>query len=168
MLKVRTYPDPVLRQRTASVKRVDRELLRLVEEMFETMYERKGLGLAAPQVGESIRLCVLNCTGREDGERVLVNPVLVETHGEAVAEEGCLSVPGVSSKVPRAERVKVRAYDLEGRELEIEADGLEARCLQHELDHLEGRLFFEALNDAARMTLNAKLKTLEERHRKQS
>ena len=168
MLKVRTYPDPVLRQRAAAVKRVDRELLRLVERMFETMYGQKGVGLAAPQVGESIRLCVFNCTGREDGERVLVNPVLVEAHGEAVDEEGCLSVPGVSSKVPRAERVKVRAYDLEGRELEIEADGLEARCLQHELDHLEGRLFFEALNDAARMTLNAKLKTLEEKHRKQS
>jgi len=167
MLKVRAYPDPVLGRKAAAVRRIDKNLVRLVDEMFETMYTEKGVGLAAPQVGESIRLCVVNCTGKSDGEMVLVNPVIVESRGEATDEEGCLSVPGIRSKVTRAEWVKVRAYDLDGNELELEADGLEARAFQHELDHLNGRLFFELLNDAGRMTIRGRLKTLEERFTKQ-
>jgi len=162
VLTVRTYPDPVLDKRAGSVKRIDRDLLRLAEEMFETMYEEHGVGLAAPQVGESIRMCVVNCTDSADGEMVLINPVITEATGEETSEEGCLSVPGVHANVTRAARIRVRAYDRNGKEIEIEADGLQARALQHELDHLNGRLFFQLLGEAARMTVKGRLRTLEE------
>jgi len=162
MLTVRTYPDEVLSAKAKVVKRIDKEFLRLVDEMFETMYEEHGVGLAAPQIGESIRLCVLNCTGKKEDEIVLINPVIVESGGEHTDEEGCLSVPGVRANVTRAAQIKVKAYDRHGRAVELEADGLHARCIQHELDHLDGRLFFHKLNDAARMTINAQLKELED------
>ena len=162
MLTVRTYPDEVLSAKAKTVKRIDKELLRLVDEMFETMYEEHGVGLAAPQIGESVRLCVLNCTGKKEDEIVLINPVIVESGGEHTDEEGCLSVPGVRANVTRAAQIKVKAYDRHGRAVELEADGLHARCIQHELDHLDGRLFFHGLNDAARMTINAQLKELED------
>ena len=162
VLTVRTYPDPVLDKRAGSVKRIDRDLLRLAEEMFETMYEEHGVGLAAPQVGESIRMCVVNCTDSADGEMVLINPVITEATGEETSEEGCLSVPGVHANVTGAARIRVRAYDRNGKEIEIEADGLQARALQHELDHLNGRLFFQLLGEAARMTVKGRLRTLEE------
>lgn len=162
MLTVRTYPDEVLSAKAKTVKRIDKEFLRLVDEMFETMYEEHGVGLAAPQIGESVRLCVLNCTGKKEDEIVLINPVIVESGGEHTDEEGCLSVPGVRANVTRAAQIKVKAYDRHGRAVELEADGLHARCIQHELDHLDGRLFFHKLNDAARMTINAQLKELED------
>jgi len=162
MRKIRAYPDPVLARRTAAVRRIDEALEKLVVEMFETMYAARGVGLAAPQVGESIRLCVMNPTGKPEGEVILINPVILESSGELNEEEGCLSVPGVRSNVPRAARVRVRAYDRSGREMDLEAEGLEARVVQHELDHLNGRLFFERLNEAARMTLNRQLRVLEE------
>ena len=162
MLKVRTYPDDVLGKKAKPVKRIDKDFLRLVDEMFETMYDEHGVGLAAPQVGESLRFCVANCTGKKEDELVLINPVVVESSGEHTDEEGCLSVPGVRAKITRAERIKVKAYDRHGREIELEADGLHARCIQHELDHLNGRLFFQRLNEAARMAVNAGLKTLED------
>ena len=164
MLKVHTYPDEVLGAKAKPVKRIDTDLLKLIDRMFETMYAEQGVGLAAPQIGESVRLCVLNCTGKKEGERVLINPVIVERSGEHTDEEGCLSVPGARAKVTRAEKVKVRAYDRRGEEIELEADGLLARCIQHELDHLSGRLFFQRLNEAARMTLNSRLKQLEDEH----
>ena len=162
MLKVRTYPADVLSRKAKPVKRIDKDFLRLVDEMFDTMYEESGVGLAAPQIGESLRFCVVNCTGKKADELTLINPVIVESSGELTDEEGCLSVPGVRAQVTRAEHIKVKAYDRNGREIEIEADGLHARCIQHELDHLNGRLFFQRLNEAARMTVNADLKTLED------
>ena len=162
MLKVRTYPADVLTKKAKPVKRIDKEFLHLVDEMFDTMYEESGVGLAAPQVGESLRFCVLNCTGKEADEITLINPVIVESSGEETDEEGCLSLPGVRGKVTRPAQIKVKAYDRNGREIEIEADGLHARCIQHELDHLNGRLFFQRLNEAARMTVNGQLKTLED------
>lgn len=162
MLTVRTYPDEVLGIKTKPVKRIDKEFLQLVDEMFETMYAEHGVGLAAPQIGEGVRVCVLNCTGKKEDEVVLINPVVVESSGEETDEEGCLSVPGVRANVTRAAHIKVKAYDRHGRGIELEADGLHARCIQHELDHLNGRLFFQSLNDAARMTINAQLKELED------
>lgn len=163
MLKVRKYPDPVLARPAQPIRRIDAHLRSLVEEMFETMYREKGVGLAAPQIGQSIRLCVVNPTGKKDDELILINPVIVESTGEQLEEEGCLSVPGIRTNVPRAAHVRVRAYDPDGNELDIEADGLLARVFQHELDHLNGRLFFHRLNDAARMTLRARLKALEDK-----
>ena len=168
MLKVRTYPDAVLSRRAAPVKRIDGEFLGLIREMFGTMYREKGIGLAAPQVGESLQVCVINCTGKKDGELVLINPVIIDSSGEVSDEEGCLSVPGIRSNVTRAEHVKVRGYDQHGNEVEIEADGLQARCLQHELDHLAGRLFVDRLGEAARMAIRPGLKALEEQHKKQA
>ncbi len=168
MLRVRAYPDPVLKRRAAPVQRIDQELLRLAEEMFRTMYEEQGIGLAAPQVGESVRLCVLNVSGKENGELVLINPVIVEARGEETGEEGCLSVPGVRSKVTRSAEVVVRAYDQNGNEIEMKADGLQARCLQHEIDHLNGCLFIERLGEAARQVIRPGLKALEEEFRKRT
>jgi len=162
MLTIREYPDPILSRRTSPVSEIDRNLRHLIEEMFGTMYEGRGVGLAAPQVGEGIRLCVLNCKGKPDGELILINPVIVSATGEATDEEGCLSVPGIRSKVTRAERVTVRAYDQNGKELELEADGLEARALQHETDHLNGRLFFQLLSEPGRMAIRRQLKQLEQ------
>ncbi len=167
MVEIRKYPDPVLSRPAQPVRQIDKQLLRMVEQMFETMYENGGVGLAAPQVGMGIRICVVNCTGESGSEVVLVNPVIVETtDDEATEEEGCLSVPGVRSNVTRAAKIKVRAYDHRGKELELEADGLEARAMQHEIDHLNGRLFFQTLNAAARMTINPQLKALEEEYNK--
>ncbi len=166
MLRVRAYPDPVLNRRAAPVQRIDGALLRLADEMFETMYEERGVGLAAPQVGQSVRLCVVNVAGKESGELVLINPVIVEASGEATDEEGCLSVPGVRSKVTRSAEVTVRAYDRQGNEVEVHADGLQARCLQHEIDHLNGCLFVERLGEAARLVIRPGLKALEDEFRK--
>jgi peptide deformylase len=169
MLKVRAYPDPVLAIRSKPVQTIDRRLRQLVDEMFETMYEEHGVGLAAPQVGESLRLCVVNCSGESDGELVLVNPVVVETAGKDVAsEEGCLSVPGIRTNVIRPERVKVRAFDLTGQELEIDADDLEARCLQHEIDHLNGQLFIQRLSEASRMAIRRQIRKLESDYKSSS
>lgn len=162
MLEIRTYPEPVLRRRTQPVQRIDRELLTLVSDMLETMYAEDGIGLAAPQIGESIRLCVLNVTGDADGELVLINPVVVDQSEEEVAEEeGCLSLPGVRADVLRPVRVKVNAYDQRGQEINIDAGGLESRCLQHEIDHLDGRMFIDRLNHAKQMLLRPQLKQLE-------
>ncbi len=169
MLKVRAYPDPVLAIRSKPVQTIDRRLRQLVDEMFETMYEEHGVGLAAPQVGESLRLCVVNCSGESDGELVLVNPVVVETAGKDVAsEEGCLSVPGIRTNVIRPERVKVRAFDLTGQELEIDADDLEARCLQHEIDHLNGQLFIQRLSETSRMAIRRQIRKLESDYKSSS
>jgi peptide deformylase len=169
MLKVRAYPDPVLAIRSKPVQTIDRRLRQLVDEMFETMYEERGVGLAAPQVGESLRLCVVNCSGESDGELVLVNPVVVETAGKDVAsEEGCLSVPGIRTNVIRPERVKVRAFDLTGQELEIDADDLEARCLQHEIDHLNGQLFIQRLSETSRMAIRRQIRKLESDYKSSS
>lgn len=165
MLELRKYPDPVLSKRSRPVRTIDKEFVRLVDEMFETMYEGHGVGLAAPQVGKNLRVFVMNCRDGKDGELVLINPVIVEMSGEEIDEEGCLSVPGVRMKVARAEHVKVKAYTEKGEEIELEADGLEARAVQHELDHLDGRLFFQRLNEAARMTLKDRLRMLEKEYR---
>jgi len=167
VLKIVHYPDPLLSERAKPVRRINRDLLSLIEEMFDAMYEGRGVGLAAPQIGQGIRLCVVNTTGEPHDEIALVNPVLVESTGQATDDEGCLSVPGVRSSVTRAAHVKVRAYDADGKEIEIEADGLEARALQHEIDHLDGRLFFDLLGEAGRMTLRSRLKALEEEYRKE-
>jgi peptide deformylase len=169
MLRVRAYPDPILGRRSKPVESIDRELRKLIDEMFETMYDEKGVGLAAPQIGEGIRLCVTNCTGQSDGELALINPVIVETSGDDVTdEEGCLSVPGIRTKVTRSECVKVRAYDVTGKELEIDADGLEARCLQHEIDHLNGELFIQRLPEAALMAFRRQIKKLEDEYNDRS
>ena len=152
LLEIRTYPDPVLNQLCQPVESVDRSLVELAESMAETMYAAPGVGLAAPQVGRSINLVVIDTAkGDERGTPLfLFNPRIVQATGETVFEEGCLSVPDYTADVLRSERVIVAALDREGRPISIDAQGLTAICLQHELDHLAGRLFLDRISPLKR------------------
>ena len=151
---IRIIGDPVLRQKARPVTDIDGALVRLVDDMFEVMYEAPGIGLAAPQVGVQKQLFVWDVG---TGPLVIVNPVLVESDGEWLFEEGCLSVPGLSWEIMRPKTIHVVGGDLEGNEISVEADELESRLLQHELDHLAGILLIERLDDDTR---NAALKTI--------
>ena len=145
--EIRVIGDPVLRTPATDVTDVDGALVRLCEEMFETMYEAPGIGLAAPQVGVQKRFFVYD-HGEVAG--VILNPRIVESDGEWVFEEGCLSIPGLSWEVVRPKTVHLVGVDLDGNELSIEADELEARLFQHELDHLDGVLLVDHLDDDQR------------------
>ena len=151
---IRVIGDPVLRQRAREIDDIDASLVRLVDDMLETMYEAPGIGLAAPQVGVQRRLFVWDVG---TGPQAIVNPEIVESDGEWVFEEGCLSVPGLSWEIVRPKRVHVVGRDLDGNEISVEADELEARLFQHELDHLDGTLLIERLDDETR---KAALKTI--------
>ena len=157
VLKVRKYGDPVLRRRAAPVAEVTPEIRRMVEDMIETMFEEVGIGLAAPQVGISLRLMVV---GEEKGRgaRALVNPVIAEQGGEVTAEEGCLSLPGIFADVTRAEWVRLDAHDLEGNPVSVKARGLTARVFQHEMDHLDGVLFIDRLDAMTRDRIKRRIK----------
>jgi peptide deformylase len=144
---IRIIGDPVLKQVAAPVTDIDAALVRLTETMLETMYAAPGLGLAAPQVGVRKRLFVYDI---DDEPKVLVNPEIVEARGEWAYEEGCLSVPGLAWEIVRPNEVHVRGYDLDGRQVDIEADELLGRLFQHELDHLDGILLVEHLTDEQR------------------
>ena len=153
---IRIIGDPVLRRRAADITDVDATLVRIVEGMVETMYVAEGVGLAAPQVGVQKRLFVWDLGG---GPRTIVNPEIVESDGEWVYDEGCLSVPGLSWDIVRPKQVHVIGRDLDGNEISVEADEIEARLFQHELDHLDGTLLIERLDKATR---KAALRTLRE------
>ncbi len=146
-------PHPVLSQVSDPCDLKDKSLKRLAKQMIKAMYCNDGCGLAAPQVGVAKRVVVIDCSGSEEqNPEVLINPVLVETQGEPVVEcEGCLSVPGIQVPIARPPFAKVRYYDLEGQEWEIEGDGLLGRCLQHELDHLDGVTMLEKCDPLARV-----------------
>ena len=152
LLPIRMYPDPVLRRQAEPVETFDEPLERLVADMVETMHAAPGIGLAAPQVGISQRLVVIDLSvgKRADDLVVLVNPRIEERLGEVVGEEGCLSIPELTAKVSRPERVRVRALDARGQELELSAEGLLARAICHELDHLDGVLFVDHLRGLRR------------------
>ncbi|HXU91450.1 MAG TPA: peptide deformylase [Methylomirabilota bacterium] len=157
VLSVRKYGDPVLRRRARPVERVTPEIERIISDMVDTMYDEVGLGLAAPQVGISLRLMVV---GDDEGReaRALINPVIAEQGGEIVAEEGCLSIPGVFAPIKRAEWVRLDAQDERGRPVSITARGLRARVFQHEMDHLEGVLFIDRLDPVARDKIKRRIK----------
>jgi peptide deformylase len=143
------YPDKRLRNPGLPVTDFGPELQTLVDDMIETMYAAPGVGLAAPQIGVSLRLFIIDtATGQDEPSelRVFVNPEFVEKDGKVVWEEGCLSFPGIHEDVNRAERVKVRAKDRHGQPFELEADGLLAIAIQHENDHLEGKLMIDHLS----------------------
>ncbi len=146
-------PNPILNQPCEPCDLGDKSLKRLAKQMVKTMYKNSGCGLAAPQVGVTKRLVVIDCDeSDEQNPMVLVNPVLVETKGEVVVEgEGCLSIPGISVPIARPSWARVRFFDLDGEEWEIEGDGLLGRCLQHELDHLDGVTMFERCDPLARI-----------------
>ncbi|WP_041839628.1 MULTISPECIES: peptide deformylase [Acidobacterium] len=137
------YPDPVLQQPAEPVTEFNEELRALVDDMFESMYEAKGIGLAAPQIGISKRLTVIDLSFKEnpDEKIVLINPEIIHREGRQYEEEGCLSLPDIREKVVRAEKVTVRAQNLDGEWFEMDGEELLSRAFQHEIDHLDGVLF---------------------------
>ncbi len=149
VLQLRYMGDPILRKKAAKVEpeEIDDKFRQFIADMLETMYTNEGVGLAAPQVGESKRLIVYD--NMEAGYRLdpqaLINPEIVEREGSCRGEEGCLSIPEIKDMVERAERIVVRGLDRDGNEMEIEAEGMQARVIQHEIDHLEGILFVDRL-----------------------
>ena len=153
------YPDPRLREVAKPVTAVTPEIQSLVDDMAETMYASQGCGLAATQIGENYRIFVVDCATEDEASdfRVFINPEIVATEGELMWNEGCLSFPGVSEEIKRAERVRVRALDRSGAPFELEADGLLAVALQHELDHLNGVLMIDKLNALKRRMMGRKL-----------
>lgn len=154
MIKIVQSPDPLLNQVCEPCEVGDKALRKLARQMARAMYKNSGCGLAAPQVGVAKRLVVVDCDteSEEEDPIVLVNPVLVETKGDPVTEgEGCLSCPGITVPVSRPPWARVRYFDLDGEEWEIEGDGLLGRCLQHELDHLDGKTLFESCDPLARI-----------------
>lgn len=157
LLPILRFPDPRLKKLAEPVRNIDENIRRLVRDMAETMYEAPGIGLAATQVDVHKRVIVIDISETRDQLFTLINPEIVESDGQQVCEEGCLSVPGIYDKVERAENVVVRYLDLEGQEKTIEADGLLAVCLQHEIDHLNGKVFVEHLSQLKQMRIKAKL-----------
>ncbi len=158
LLDILQPPHPTLKRPAEPVSRIDDDLVRLMEQMLATMYEAPGIGLAAPQVGVSRRVVVIDTSEAKDQPLHLVNPRVTWTSGEtAVAEEGCLSLPGQFAEVKRPAAVKVAYLDARESEREIEAEGLLARCLQHEIDHLNGILFVDHLSALKRNMIMRRL-----------
>ncbi|WP_243439433.1 peptide deformylase [Fundidesulfovibrio soli] len=158
--KILKYPDPILCQRAEPICEITPEIRQLAEEMAETMYEKRGVGLAAPQVGECCRLIAVDVSGPDERTDLmfLVNPEIVSREGQVDDEEGCLSVANFRSKVRRSEKVVVKATDLDGKPVEIPADGILAICLQHEIDHLDGVLFIDHVSRLKRAMYDNKVK----------
>ena len=159
---IRELGDDVLRKETKEVKDVNRRTKILIEDMFDTMYEANGVGLAAPQVGILKKIFVVD-VGDEDGNKVpyvFINPEIIEREGVQVGFEGCLSVPGKSGKVARAEKVKVRAFNEDMEEFELEAEGFLARAIQHEYDHLNGVVYVDKVE--GRLYDNEELQAMQE------
>ncbi len=148
ILPIRHYPDPVLKQVAEPVAEIDDEIKNLAKDMAETMYAAPGVGLAAPQVGVSRRLVVIDCSSKDAPPQLItaVNPEILAREGEIFEEEGCLSVPGFYTRIHRAAKVRVRYQDLAGQTVEQEAEGMLAIAFQHEIDHLDGLLFVDYLS----------------------
>lgn len=161
LLNILHFPDSRLRTVAKPVTEFDDRLRQLVSDMFETMYEAPGIGLAATQVDRHIRLLVMDVSEERNRPRCLINPEILEADGEEETDEGCLSVPGFFEKVRRAEHIRVRAQDETGATSEFEAEGLEAVCIQHEMDHLEGKLFVDYLSNLKRNRIRSKLEKMQ-------
>ncbi|WP_115716915.1 peptide deformylase [Gallaecimonas mangrovi] len=157
VLNVLHYPDERLRTVAKPVAEVNDAIRELVSNMFDTMYDEKGIGLAATQVDVHLQVVVMDVSEERNERRVFINPRIVEADGKAMGDEGCLSVPGSYAEVERAEQIKVVALDENGQEFTLEADGLLAVCIQHELDHLKGKLFIDYLSPLKRERIRKKL-----------
>jgi len=157
LLNILHFPDPRLRTVAKPVEEFDDNLRQLVSDMFETMYEAPGIGLAATQVNQHIRLLVMDVSEARNQPMCLINPQILLADGDEEMDEGCLSVPGYYEKVRRAEHIRVRSQDESGDTSEFEAHGIEAVCIQHEMDHLEGKLFVDYLSALKRNRIRSKL-----------
>jgi peptide deformylase len=160
LLEILHFPDPRLRQKASPVAVVDGEIRTIVDNMFETMYSAPGIGLAAVQVNILKQIIVIDTTEDKKQPLCLINPKILESHGEEKMEEGCLSVPGIYEKVKRASTINVRFLDKEGKTVEKEINGLLAVCIQHEMDHLEGKLFVDYLSEMKRNRIRKKLEKM--------
>jgi peptide deformylase len=160
ILTILEFPDERLRKKAEKVQAVDGSIRKLVDDMFETMYESRGVGLAATQVNVHRRVIVIDVSEEKNEPLCLINPEIVEKDGVEESEEGCLSVPGFFEKVKRAEHVRVKALDRDGQPFELEAKDLLAVCIQHEMDHLDGKLFVDYLSPLKRQRIKKKLEKI--------
>jgi len=168
VLQIVKYPHPALRYRSRPVTQIDADLRATVQEMFGLMYAARGVGLAANQVALPYRFFILNVTAepeQKDKELVFINPVIVKRHSSIEDDEGCLSLPGLYSKVRRARKIKVQAYNMEGELVEYEVEDLLSRAIQHEADHLDGKLFIDYLDSLALHPMKDKLREFEQQFR---
>ncbi|NOQ64018.1 MAG: peptide deformylase [Methyloprofundus sp.] len=157
ILSVIEFPDPRLRKVAKEVSEVNPKITSFVGDMFETMYEEHGVGLAATQVNVHQRIITIDISEEKDDPLCFINPKIIEQSGEEESDEGCLSVPGVFEPIKRAEKIKVSALDKKGKPFEMEADGLLAVCIQHEMDHLQGKLFVDYLSSLKRQRIKKKM-----------
>jgi len=160
VLTILEFPDERLRKKAVEVQAVDGKIKKLVDDMLETMYLAKGIGLAATQVNVHQRIVVIDVSEEKDKPLCLINPEIIAKDGVEESEEGCLSVPGFFETVKRAERIKVKALNKDGQPFEFEADALLAVCVQHELDHLEGKLFVDYISALKRQRIKKKLEKI--------
>jgi peptide deformylase len=162
LLEIKKYPEKILQQKTVTVENIDAEIHHLIENMIDTMQAARGLGLAANQVGIAKRLCVVDTS--QDSEKksiiVLINPVIIEKEGLVESSEGCLSIPGCSTGIKRAERIYVSGLNRDGKPINVEGTGLLARALQHEIDHLDGLLIFDRMSPIKREYFKRRYKKL--------
>ncbi len=166
ILTILEFPDKRLRTVARPVEKVDDKIRQLVDDMLETMYEAKGVGLAATQVNVHQRVIVIDTSEDKDAPLCLINPEIIEKDGVEESEEGCLSVPGFFEKVKRAEHIKVKALNKEGESFELEAKELLAVCIQHEMDHLQGKLFVDYLSPLKKKRIKDKLEKIHKQQRK--
>jgi peptide deformylase len=169
-MQIVSYPHPALRWKSKAVVRIDMDLKQMVRAMFDLMYATNGIGLAANQVAMPLRLFIMNATGsaaESAAEQVFLNPEIVRRKGSVEAEEGCLSLPGLYGQVRRSEKIVVNAFDLEGREFEMDLEDLEARVVQHENDHIDGVLFIDRMTEVARRELDPRIADFEAQFRRQ-
>ncbi len=157
ILNILHFPDQRLRNKATPVSKVDAEIEQLIDDMFETMYQAPGIGLAAIQVNVPKRVITIDISEERNQPLVLVNPEILVKSGEEEMDEGCLSVPGVYERVKRADHIRFRALDRHGEPFEMETDGLLAVCIQHEIDHLDGKLFVDYLSNLKRQRIRKKL-----------
>lgn len=156
ILRIRKYPDPILREKCQPVKKVTEKIKKLIEDMIETLHKHQGIGLAGPQVGKAIRVIVIDIGNRP---LALINPKILEKKGEDIQEEGCLSLPGIYLKIKRAKSITVEALNKQGKKIKIETSHLASRALQHEIDHLDGILIIDRIPFWKKIKLRKKLKT---------
>lgn len=166
--RITHYPAEVLVKAAKPVERIDDNIRQLVKKMTDIMLQNKGIGLAAPQVGVPLRLFIISLDGSRENIKVYINPTVTPSGELNESEEGCLSVPGIYTKIRRYKKCRVTATDLDGNEFTEETDGLYARCLQHESDHIEGMTIAERMPSAARITHRKQLKKLKEQHKQKT
>lgn len=158
VLKILTYPDPILRRKALPVETIDEGTEKLAKAMAETMYGAPGIGLAAPQVGESLRVITIDITPEKEGLITIINPEIIFSEGECAEEEGCLSVPDFKETISRKAKVVVQGMDTSGKEIQIPAEGILALCFQHEIDHLDGILVIDRVSRLKRDPFKKKLR----------